>query len=219
MITARLWFTKTGEASYISLLDLQRVMQRALKRSKIPVWYTQGFNPHIYMTFAAPLPLGQESLTESLDFRLEQEPCSWQQLQECLKGCLPKGIEVVRIEPAQADPAQICAAVYEISVPLAYAEMMRTAVDVYMGAPHVFVLKKGKKGYSKQLDLKPLVPVVECVQQGQEAVLHLTLPAGNALTVNPALLLAWLEEHGGPPVWCVRMLRKELKMTNGETFR
>ncbi len=55
MTTVRVWFTKTGEASYISLLDLQRVMQRALKRSGLPVWYTQGFNPHIYMTFAAPL--------------------------------------------------------------------------------------------------------------------------------------------------------------------
>ena len=62
MTTIRVWFTKTGEASYISLLDLQRVMQRALKRSGLPVWYTLGFNPHIYMTFAAPLSLGQESL-------------------------------------------------------------------------------------------------------------------------------------------------------------
>ena len=50
MTTIRLWFTKTGEASYISLLDLQRVMQRAFKRSGLPAWYTMGFNPHIYMT-------------------------------------------------------------------------------------------------------------------------------------------------------------------------
>ena len=62
MNTVRIWFTKTGEASYISLLDLQRVMGRALKRSGLPVWYTLGFNPHIYMTFTCPLSLGQESL-------------------------------------------------------------------------------------------------------------------------------------------------------------
>ena len=69
MTTIRIWFTKTGEAFYISLLDLQRVMQRALKRSGLPVWYTLGFNPHIYMTFAAPLSLGQESLAETVDFK------------------------------------------------------------------------------------------------------------------------------------------------------
>ena len=62
MNTVRIWFSKRGEASYISLLDLQRVMGRAIKRSGVPAWYTQGFNPHIYLTFACPLPLGQESL-------------------------------------------------------------------------------------------------------------------------------------------------------------
>ena len=77
MTTIRVWFTKTGEASYISLLDLQRVMQRALKRSGLPVWYTLGFNPHIYMTFAAPLSLGQESLAETVDFKSEAEGYDW----------------------------------------------------------------------------------------------------------------------------------------------
>ena len=43
-----------NEASYISLLDMQRVMQRVLKRSGLPVWHTLGFNPHIYMTPNSP---------------------------------------------------------------------------------------------------------------------------------------------------------------------
>ena len=47
MITVRIWFEKRNEASYISLLDLQRVMQRVLKRSGLPVWHTLGVNPHI----------------------------------------------------------------------------------------------------------------------------------------------------------------------------
>ena len=52
MITVRISFKKRDEASYISLLDLQRVMQRVLKRSGLPVWHTLGFNPHIYMTLS-----------------------------------------------------------------------------------------------------------------------------------------------------------------------
>ena len=52
MITVRIRFEKTGEAAYISLLDLQRVFHRILKRSGLPVYYTQGFNPHIYLSFA-----------------------------------------------------------------------------------------------------------------------------------------------------------------------
>ncbi len=88
MTTVRVWFTKTGEAAYISLLDLQRVMQRALKRARLPVWYTQGFNPHIYMTFAAPLALGQESLVESLDCKMEPLPENWQHHKKALVACM-----------------------------------------------------------------------------------------------------------------------------------
>ena len=61
MITVRISFKKMNEASYISLLDMQRVMQRVLKRSGLPVWHTLGFNPHIYMTFACPLSLGRRA--------------------------------------------------------------------------------------------------------------------------------------------------------------
>ena len=60
-------------AAYISLLDLQRVMHRALKRSGLPVWYTKGFNPHIYLAFSCPLALGQESLCESCEVKTEVE--------------------------------------------------------------------------------------------------------------------------------------------------
>ena len=73
MITVRISFEKKNEASYISLLDMQRVMQRVLKRSSLPVWHTLGFNPHIYMTFACPLSLGQESECECVDVKTEAE--------------------------------------------------------------------------------------------------------------------------------------------------
>ena len=69
MITVRIRFEKTGEAAYISLLDLQRVFHRILKRSGLPVYYTQGFNPHIYLSFACPLSLGQESLCECCEVK------------------------------------------------------------------------------------------------------------------------------------------------------
>ena len=61
MITVRIRFEKTGEAAYISLLDLQRVFHRILKRSGLPVYYTQGFNPHIYLSFACRCLWGRKA--------------------------------------------------------------------------------------------------------------------------------------------------------------
>ena len=80
MTTVRIFFEKCGESAYISLLDLQRVFHRMLKMSNLPVYYTQGFNPHIYLSFTCPLSLGQESLCESCEVKTEQEtidPQAW----------------------------------------------------------------------------------------------------------------------------------------------
>ena len=80
MTTIRIFFEKCGESAYISLLDLQRVFHRVLKRSGLPVWYTMGFNPHIYLSFSCPLSLGQESLCESCEVKTESEsidPAAW----------------------------------------------------------------------------------------------------------------------------------------------
>ena len=52
MKNVRIWFEKQGAARYISHLDLTRNMARGLKLSGLPVWYTEGINPRIYMTYA-----------------------------------------------------------------------------------------------------------------------------------------------------------------------
>ncbi|MEG2843726.1 MAG: TIGR03936 family radical SAM-associated protein, partial [Ruthenibacterium sp.] len=131
MITVRVWFTKVGEASYISLLDLQRVMQRAFKRAQLPVWYTQGFNPHIYMTFAAPLSLGQESLVESLDFKTEDDTLNFEAVQKTLCACLPKSLAVQRVEQAKMDPKEIAFARYNVQYDAQCAEKANAAFTQY----------------------------------------------------------------------------------------
>ena len=55
MINIRVFYHKTSRAKYISHLDIMRCMQRAVVRAGLPVWYTEGFNPHIYLTFSLPL--------------------------------------------------------------------------------------------------------------------------------------------------------------------
>ena len=72
-IDARIFYRKTGRAKYISHLDLARCMQRAVKRTGLPVWYTVGFNPRLYLGFALPLPLGQESVCETVDLCLMED--------------------------------------------------------------------------------------------------------------------------------------------------
>lgn len=137
MTTVRIWFTKTGEASYISLLDLQRVMQRSLKRSGLPVWYTLGFNPHIYMTFACPLPLGQESLVESVDVKTEEEQPDLEAWKKALEPVMPLGVTVTAVTLPKCKAEQIASAVYAVRLPAAFAE----GLDRYNGLDAAPVLK------------------------------------------------------------------------------
>ncbi|MCQ4950886.1 TIGR03936 family radical SAM-associated protein, partial [Bittarella massiliensis (ex Durand et al. 2017)] len=99
---------------YISHLDLVRCMARALKRSGLPVWYTQGFNPHIYLTFTLPLSLGQESECEIMQFRLVEE-LPLNEVKDRLNAALPAGLQVLATALPQQDQQAIAAADYRVS--------------------------------------------------------------------------------------------------------
>ena len=73
MKNVRIWFKKDFECRYISHLDLNRCMLRALHKSKIPVWHTEGFNPHPFATFPLPLSLGFRGVNECMDIKLEED--------------------------------------------------------------------------------------------------------------------------------------------------
>lgn len=89
MREVRLRFSKTGRLKYISHLDINRAMSRALKRAGIPLWYTEGFNPHPYMSFSLPLSLGVESLCESVDLRITGEITN-KEIKDRLNSVLPE---------------------------------------------------------------------------------------------------------------------------------
>ena len=69
----RFKFVKKGSLQYISHLDLVRTMHKIIVRARLPLWYTEGFNPKPKMVFAAPLSVGTESVVEFVDIRLSEK--------------------------------------------------------------------------------------------------------------------------------------------------
>ena len=183
MITVRISFEKKNEASYISLLDLQRVMQRVLKRSGLPVWHTLGFNPHIYMTFACPLSLGQESECECVDVKTEAEAPDFAQWQTALNAIMPAGIHVTRVAPVEMKADSIAFACYRISYPAAAAAVL----EQYNALEAAPVEKHSKRG-KKIVNLKEHIPQLSYTVLGDTVQLELCLPAAQELNLNPSLL-------------------------------
>ena len=213
MTTVRIWFTKTGEASYISLLDLQRVMQRALKRSGLPVWYTLGFNPHIYMTFACPLPLGQESLVESVDVKTETEAPDLEAWRQALAPAMPLGLEVVRVALPAHKAGGIAFARYEVHLPAQSAG----ALEQYNALDSAVVLKKSKRG-QKPVELKAYAKTLDFAVEGESAAFEMVLPAGEGLNLNPALWLGFLQERFGVDSTRANVLRTGLLLEDMQDF-
>ena len=113
--TVRVWFRKAGAAKYISHLDLTHCMGRALKLSRLPVWYTEGFNPRIYMTYAMPLSLGVAGERECMDIRLTQ-PVPYGEVADRLGRHLPQGLEVLGAAAPEHKLEETAWADYEIAL-------------------------------------------------------------------------------------------------------
>ena len=90
-IKVRIKFSKTGSLKFISHLDLQRTMQSSFLRSKLPIYYSEGFNPHPKVVFSPPLSVGVSSLTEFVDVKM-LENVSFTEIMEKLNASFPKGL-------------------------------------------------------------------------------------------------------------------------------
>lgn len=208
MNTIRLKFRKKGLSIYYSQLDLQRVMARALKKSGLPVWYSQGFNPHIYMTFTLPLSLGHESECESVDFRLNEEMAEADIL-KALEGTLPQGIELVGAAAPDYDARSIMFAKYDITL---YGEKNKIldALNSYKAAEQAIVTKVTKKG-QKDINLKELIKDITVTDEKDTEVTFTAIyPAGTPLNINPQLLLDFIKENYGIEVIDAFVIRKNL---------
>lgn len=185
-VNTRAFFSKTGRAKYISHLDLSGVIIRAMKRTKLPIWQTEGFNPRTYVTFMLPLSLGQEGLHEAMDFRLTED-VPYSEVMEKLNAALPADIRVTEITVPKDKNTDITAARYRIESS-AEPDKLRALCE----KEQINVEKRTKKG-STIVDLKPLMSDVKL--DGE--VLEVTLPAGNSFNINPALIFeAYTAEYG-----------------------
>ena len=93
----RLLFEKTGRGVWISHLDLMRLFQRAFKRADLPLTHTQGFNPRASVSIALPLSVGVESVCELLDFELDGQTVSCDEICNRLNNALVDGVKVLEV--------------------------------------------------------------------------------------------------------------------------
>ena len=196
MSKLRLLFEKQGTACYISHLDLMRTFQRLFLRGGMFVKHSQGFHPHPIMSILLPLPVGQSSCCELLDFEVESE-VDLETLPALLNAGCPEGLRVCKayeaVRPVR-DLAFVAADVtllYVRGVPLGGAA---DAVRALFSRKEVLIQKKTKRKALADVDLIPLIRSFELEEEERQLCIHTIVSAQNP-GLNPALLAVAVEKE------------------------
>lgn len=192
MKSVRIWFEKKGTARYISHLDLTRCMARALKLSGLPVWYTEGFNPRIYMTYSMPLSLGVRGERECMDIRLNED-VPFEEIVQKLNDRLPPDINILKAALPVKKFEEIRFADYEILIDTDDTAQLEESLRSLLSEDEILVMKHSKKG-DKEINIKPDFENIQIERESDTTLkISMRLPCSVMGSVNPGLLLEALK--------------------------
>ncbi|MDE5936714.1 MAG: TIGR03936 family radical SAM-associated protein [Ruminococcus sp.] len=217
MLRLRAVFEKTGRAKYISHLDLNRCMLRIFRRSKLPVWYTEGFNPHPYYSFALALSLGFESRCEIMDFNITDDNMPLNEIKDRLNAVMPEGMRIVSVAEQVKKITAITEAEYSFSLVSEDSEKLYNSVQELISQPEILIDKKTKKGI-KTINIKSDMKIVSCEIADFSVDMIMRLPAGTQTNYNPVLFIEALKNACGIPFEAQKICRMGILCENYEKF-
>ena len=224
MRAVRLNFSKTGRAIYISHLDINRMMTRAVRRAKLPMWYTEGFNPHPYLTFALPLSLGQSSDCEYMDIRIEGDITD-SEIMDRLNTVLPEGIKILSVAEPVHDAKEIEKALYFVKLVFKDSDVAKDFAEKAKNlseGEELIAEKRGKKGHRKvmkQINLIDYIYDMKISSADNIVNIQCVLAAGSTNNLNPTLLVETLEKQIGNEHEMMYVVRRKLITKNNEVFK
>ena len=183
----RVTFTKLDALRYTGHLDLHKIIERSIRRAKLPLAYSQGFHPQPRLNLAAALPLGFSSRAEVMDIWLNEDVTD---LPAALKDHVPPGLTILQAEQvdnrAPSLQSQVIAAEYEVEITEAgYASSLTEKIASVMESESI-----PRERRKKQYDLRPLIEELKPIN---EQHIFMRLTAREGATGRPEEVLAVLE--------------------------
>ncbi|WP_455542725.1 TIGR03936 family radical SAM-associated protein [Intestinibacter sp.] len=192
----RVKYKKEDEMIFISHLDLQRLLQRAFRRAKINLSYSEGFNPHPKMSYGNALALGVESQGEYVDIEIEDD-IEVKEFLERINEQLPEGIKFIKgqeIDPKT--PSLSSVIVYgeyifniDLESPLS-KEFVKSRVLNFIKSKEIIVTKKNKKGKTVEVDIRPLIKNFDLISLDESKItFESTIATGSKANLNINILI------------------------------
>lgn len=198
---------------YISHLELMRAIQKILKRSGLKIKYSQGFNPHIILSVANPIPVGVCGKSEFADFETEDN-IEKDELLKKLNDASPKGILAKNVYiDCKKDFNSSYKAIYDIAVDSDDWDKIKNFFE-----KETIEVEKKAKGKIKIIDLKEYIYSYSFEEHGNEKSIKCELACGNQKNLNPNLMKKAME-NDNISINSFLPVRYDVLDENNEDFR
>jgi len=192
VLKVRIKFAKQGQMKFIGHLDIMRYFQKAIKRAKIDILYSEGFSPHQKMSFASPLGVGILSKGEYFDIEVDKTTSSVESL-NALNEAMVYGMEVLSYRRLP-DDAKNCMSIIEAADYLVHFPnepgFTDSQIEDFISREEIVILKKTKKS-EKEINIKPLIYDIKNTDEG----LFMKVASGSADNLKPETVISALSEQ------------------------
>ena len=199
MIKYRLEITKNDSIRYISHLDFASLMQRAICRAKLLASYSEGFNPHMKISFASALSVGVTSKAEYMDLELKKDICQ-PELFDKLSRVLPAGVKLLRAKQIDMKAKALMSIVdegsYSISLPITKeVGDIDTAINRLNNAKEIIIVRETPKK-RKEIEIKQYLPKpIKFEVQDDNLNIYMNIKITSTGTTKPNEVLTVLKEQ------------------------
>lgn len=203
----RMQFCKTREGRFLSHLDLMHTWERVIRRSQLPLAYSQGFNPHPKINFASACAVGTTSDGEYMDMELTQE-LPVEQVEEMLQAVMPPAFRVSAMKVVTGKAPSLMSIIqrarYVLRLELveeAAQKQLDAAVERFWQQEEIVIYRYKKNSKDKKpVNIRPGVYELELTAEGKNALLHILVQCGNEGNIRPEEVAYGLMATGMPMV-------------------
>ncbi|QNB45062.1 DUF2344 domain-containing protein [Thermanaerosceptrum fracticalcis] len=201
----RVKYAKTPEGRFLSHLDMARTMERAFRRARLPLAFSEGFNPHPKFSFGSALAVGVTSEGEYLDIEL-REDLPVEEVRSRLEAALPPGLKLLEMKKlenrGESLTAQINMARYILAIPLLQTvsrEQLDEAIAAILAQSAFTITRQGKKG-PREVNIREGIFDLKGKVEDNIVLLEMDLQTGSEGNVKPDEVLQMLRDKGNIPL-------------------
>ncbi len=197
----RVKFSKEGPVKFVGHLDTLRYFQKAMRRAKIDVAYSEGYSPHMIMSFASPLGVGVTTKGDYFDMELNSADSSKEMVRR-LNCTMADGMHILSIrqipdKKSSNGMALVSACDYLVSFrkETIFQDGWKDQIESFLARENIICEKKTKKG-TREIDIRPLIYQMEA--RGES--IFLKLSGGSVNNLKPEMVLNAFSDFLGQPL-------------------